>query len=253
MDFYYNISKFLLPFITFSNFIIVSIFIIYFLYLNKRNKITKIFLILITIIFFSISVYPGGNFFLNKLESNYINKINYNNVDAILVLGGSENPSTTNKTGILNFGHSSERHIETIFLSKKYPNSKIVFSGTGPSNHSSESYVANLFYHNMDIDMKRVIYTSHSRNTLENIMNYSKLNKTYKFKNVLLVTSAYHMKRSLLIANKMGIRLLPYAVDFRSTNIFTKFYKINFIHSLKNFDLFFKEILGICYIYLFRI
>ena len=251
MDFYYNISKFLVPIITFSNFIIISIFIIYFLYLNKRNNIKKIFLILVTIIFFLISIYPGGNFFLNKLESNYINKINHNSIDAILVLGGSENTRDTKKTGTLNFGSSSERHIETIVLSNKYPNAMIIFSGTGPVNQSSESYVANLFYKKMNVDMKRVIYTSHSRNTLENIKNYSILNKTYNFKNVILVTSAYHMKRSILIADLIGVKLIPYAVDFRTSNKIRKFYKIDLINSMKKFDLFFKEVLGILYIKIF--
>ena len=248
MNFYFTLSKIFSPFIlSVSNLILLIIFIFCYLYFKKKRKIYKFFLLSFISILLIASFIPSGNYFLKLLEQEYVDKTNYQNIDAILVLGGSEDTDTTKKTKILHFGDSSERHITTISLAQKYPNAKIIFSGTGSVNKDkiSEVYIANLFYKYTKLDMDRLILLGDSRNTIENLINYSNMNKINKFNNVLLVTSAFHMKRSMIIANKLNIKLIPYAVDFRAVAKKKKFYNFDFATELKKFDLFFKEIVAI--------
>lgn len=56
------------------------------------------------------------------------------------------------------------------------------------------------------------------------------------------------MKRSLYIANKMNLTLMPYAVDFKSGGFpFLSNYWQNFslVNNLKALDIFFREFIGL--------
>ena len=62
------------------------------------------------------------------------------------------------------------------------------------------------------------------------------------------------MKRSLLIAKKLNIELIPYGVDYKSVDFFSiiNFYqRFSVTNNLSSFDTFFREMLGILAIKLF--
>ena len=72
----------------------------------------------------------------------------------------------------------------------------------------------------------------------------------------VLITSAFHMKRSIMIANKFNLKLIPYAVDFRSNlnkfvekkkefSILNYIQTFNVLNNLNSFNIFFRELLGI--------
>ena len=55
------------------------------------------------------------------------------------------------------------------------------------------------------------------------------------------------MKRSLLIAKKLNLEFIPYAVDFRSGSDFfiTNYWqKLSISNNFINFDLFIRELIG---------
>ena len=93
-----------------------------------------------------------------------------------------------------------------------------------------------------------------TRNTIENLQAFKNQNINNKFN--ILVTSAYHMKRSMLIAKKFNIDVVPYAVDFRMTaylselkedklSILNRIIGFSILSNLTNFNIFFREIIGI--------
>ena len=64
----------------------------------------------------------------------------------------------------------------------------------------------------------------------------------------ILITSAYHMKRSIIIANKKGLNFFPYAIDFKTKNsnsLINNYRAFNIVDNLKKNNLFFREIFGI--------
>ena len=67
-------------------------------------------------------------------------------------------------------------------------------------------------------------------------------------KSNILITSAFHMKRALIISRKFKLDLIPYAVDFRSIkedNLLNNYQSFNILDNLFKFELFIRELMGI--------
>ena len=121
----------------------------------------------------------------------------------------------------ITFGNSSERLVSFIKLSQIYKNAQLFYLGGKPllDNNGilSETDTVKIFFKNINFDYKDVIFLSDSRNTIENLKSLKKYLKNKHFNKILLITSAFHMNRALLIAHKLKLNVLPYAVDFKTT------------------------------------
>ena len=85
-------------------------------------------------------------------------------------------------------------------------------------NEFNESEVAKLFYSNVGFDLNRVRFIGNSRNTIENF--YSIKNENIFEKSNILITSAHHMKRAMIISKRLNMTFIPYAVDFKTMKEF---------------------------------
>ena len=56
-----------------------------------------------------------------------------------------------------------------------------------------------------------------SRNTYENILFSKNIAQPKNNENWLVITSAFHLKRVLNVAEKLKWQLIPYATDFQTT------------------------------------
>ena len=245
---YYYSSKILAPFLNLTNllfFILIIFILINFKKIFKHKKIIGFVLFLLII----ISFFPVGKWGLKYLERDYFVQEKISNIDNIIVLSGSEDLISTNITKKLNLSESSERLIASVELADKYPSSIIYHLGGNAYLKKidiNENEVAKLFYKNIGFDLNRVKFIGNSRNTIENL-NSIKNDSIFKKSN-LIVTSAFHMKRVTLIAEKFNISFTPYAVDFRSLNYssFLNYYQMfNISNNWSLFNIFFKEIIGI--------
>jgi uncharacterized SAM-binding protein YcdF (DUF218 family) len=70
----------------------------------------------------------------------------------------------------------------------------------------------------MGVPASAIIQESDSFNTYENAVNVRKILETRGIRRVLLVTSAMHMPRSLLIFKHQGIAAIPAPTDFLITD-----------------------------------
>ena len=98
----------------------------------------------------------------------------------------------------------------------------------------------------MGFNMDKISFIGNTRNTIENFNQIKKLN--LKSTNTVLITSAFHMKRSLMIAKKLNLKPIPYAVDFRSISnpsLINYYQRFSISSNLLSFDLFLREIIGI--------
>jgi uncharacterized SAM-binding protein YcdF (DUF218 family) len=92
-----------------------------------------------------------------------------------------------------------------------------------------------------------IITETFSRTTQENAEYCSKILKERNLKKPILVTTAYHMKRSILNFKKYGVEVIPAPCSFRVIN--KKEYKIfNYIPGPANPFPPLKEMLGILYL-----
>ena len=209
----------------------------------------KLFSDLILILLILISFFPLGKLGLKYLEKDYILQDKINKIDNIVVLAGSEKVFSTEITKKLSLNDGSERLISSAKLALDYPNSKIYYLGGDGrlvKSKFNEADVAKIFYSNIHLDLNKVIFINNTRNTIENLKAFKNIN-TLNQSNIL-VTSAFHMKRSMMIAKKLDLNIKPYAVDFRSINDFDilNYYQMfSIADNWQSFNIFFSELLGI--------
>ena len=201
--------------------LLIALFLISFLFKILGKKfIYKLFLGIALCFFIVAGIFPTGLFILNKLENNHPIQNNLpKKIDGILILGGSVSTNITKDSNQVSFNESGERLTEVIKLIRIYNPSKIIYSGgsgTLNSNALPLTFVAKIFFSEMGIDMKKVIFESRSRNTYENILFSKEIIKPIKNEKWLLITSAFHMTRAINISEKLKLKFIPYPVDFRT-------------------------------------
>ena len=186
---------------------------------------------------------------LKYLENDYVFQEKLSNVDNIFILAGSEEISTTKATNKLNLNNGSERLISSVKLALENSNAVIYFIGGDGhliKNEINEINVAQLFFEDIGFDIRRVKFIQNTRNTIENLKALKKIN--IQDQSNVLITSAFHMKRSMIIANTLDIKIKPYAVDFRSIekfNLINYYQRLSVASNWDSFNIFFRELLGI--------
>jgi uncharacterized SAM-binding protein YcdF (DUF218 family) len=163
---------------------------------------------------------PLGNWLLYPLEQRFPPWDAARGVpDGIIVLGGSIDPELSAAHGRAALTHAADRLIAAAALARRYPNVRIVFSGGNANLVSDDTakeadYALSLF-ESLGIPRERLTMERRSRNTQENA-EFSKLLVHPKDgERWLLVTSAYHMPRSVGLFRKAGFAVEPYPVDWR--------------------------------------
>jgi uncharacterized SAM-binding protein YcdF (DUF218 family) len=85
-----------------------------------------------------------------------------------------------------------------------------VFPGRGGE---AEAALAARFLRRLGIESESILLESQSRNTWENASNVI---SEFAFESVVLVTSAYHMRRAADSFTRQGVDVVPVPADFRS-------------------------------------
>jgi uncharacterized SAM-binding protein YcdF (DUF218 family) len=164
---------------------------------------------------------PVGNMLLVPLEQRFPPWDDTRGApDGIIVLGGSIDPELSAAHGVTVFKGSVDRIIAAAGLAHRYPNARIVFSGGSANLVSDDSakeadYAVSVF-ESLGIASNRLIVERRSRNTQENAEFSKALVSPKAGERWLLVTSAYHMPRSIGVFRKAGFAVEPYPADWRT-------------------------------------
>ncbi|MDC3056454.1 YdcF family protein [Pelagibacteraceae bacterium] len=237
----------------FNIFIFVTLLSIFLYFVKLRRLSLIIFLINFVFIAF-ISFLPIGSHLIYNIEKEYHSYIKPpDQVDGILILGGATNALLYNEYDQISLNGSSERLVESVFIIKKFDKAKVIFSGgSGILNRPdfNHAQVAKSFYKKIGIEIDKIIFEDNSRNTYENIIYSKKIANPKKNENWLLITSAMHMKRALLIADKNNWELIPYAVDFKNIKEFKLIPNLDLLSNLNSFQQGSHECLGLVFYYL---
>jgi len=248
------LSKFLWHFFNPFNLIVFSLFISFALNYLRYKKISRLLIYFIFLIFLIVGFIPSGSYLTYLLEKNYHTEANLpDNLEGILILSGATNPSMSLEHNQISLNGSVERLTESITLMNKYPDAKIIFSGGSGSinsNDSTHASIAKLFFKNMIQSSNRIIYENKSRNTYENILFSKDIANPVHDENWLVITSAFHMKRTTSISQKLNWKLIPYAVDYRTYKKFSWKPSISFLDNINLFNSALHEWTGIFSYYL---
>jgi uncharacterized SAM-binding protein YcdF (DUF218 family) len=162
---------------------------------------------------------PLGNWLLYPLESRFPPWDPARGApDGIIVLGGSIDAELSAAHGRTVVGNAADRIIAAAALARQYPNARIVFTG-GSSNLISadarEADYAGALFESLGIAKTRLTMERRSRNTQENAEFSKALVSPKSGERWLLVTSAFHMPRSVGLFRKAGFPVEAYPVDWR--------------------------------------
>ena len=138
--------------------------------------------------------------------------------DGIVILGASIEADLSAAHGVPVVRGVPDRIIRAAMLAHAYPNARIIFSGGSAnliSNDAREADFAAAIFEGLGIAKSRLIMERRSRNTLENAEFSRDLANPKPGERWLVVTSAFHMPRSVGLFRKAGFPVEPFPVDWR--------------------------------------
>ena len=213
----------------------------------KKKKVIYSSLVLFYIIstpFFSENFFKVVEGQYIKLEIEKINE-----VDAIVVLGGSIRINEIKNKYNIEWG-DADRFFGGLKLYKEKKSKQIVFTGGKmPYNLTklSEGDILKKYAIEYGINAEDILVSRDALNTLEESEAVQEL--LGENKSIILVTSAFHMKRAKKLFQQKGFNVTAYKVDYKTAPKV----KVNFINlipsasSLYKTEIGFREILGRLY------
>lgn len=185
---------------------------------KKRSRLALIPITLTFLILFLGSSSWVSNAIVESLEFQYITQGDLPTADAIVVLGGATESALPPRPWI----EIREEGDRVLYAGKLYRDRKaprLILSGGRvdwrPSNTSEAEDMA-ILLETMGVPRSAMLLESRSLNTRENAVYSQEIMKTEKIQKILLVTSALHMPRSMLIFKKLGIDAIPAPTDYTS-------------------------------------
>lgn len=199
----------------------------------------------------ALTVFPLGTPLLRSLEVQYpSNPPLPAHVDGIIVLGGAEDTASFVNWGIPGLNEGGERMTAGVELARRFPDAKLVFTGGSASlvyDDASHlpSRMTQALWLSLGVPEAQILLEDRSRNTSENAIFTRDMIQPQEGQVWVLVTSAFHMPRSVETFRRNGwTGLIPWPVDFRTgPQTFRAEWRLD--DHLQDADVALKEYLGL--------
>jgi uncharacterized SAM-binding protein YcdF (DUF218 family) len=171
--------------------------------------------------------------------------------DAVVVLGGYGEASTNALSGI-EFNDRVDRILTGLALVREGKGRVLVLGGGGRGNppQPAEARAAAKWMRSWNLAPVPVEILGPCKDTHDEALHTSSLARTNGWKKILLVTSAWHMRRALATFRKAGLEASPVGSDFRGTVALAAEGRWSFIprsEGLVLLDLWLEEVFGHIY------
>jgi uncharacterized SAM-binding protein YcdF (DUF218 family) len=161
-----------------------------------------------------------GSLMLNPLEERFQRPPQPARIDGIVVLGGGFEGAINLARGGYELNSGGDRFVETAILARRYPYARIVVSGGSGAlmlEGESDADTAPRLLEALGVARDRLVLENRSRNTYENALFSKELVTPKAGETWLLVTSAFHMPRSMALFAKAGFEVTAWPVDYRTS------------------------------------
>jgi uncharacterized SAM-binding protein YcdF (DUF218 family) len=183
-----------------------------------RQRIYTKILCFFSVIFLFFGVMPVGHDALTFLENRFPKPREMpGQVDGIILLGGAISTELSYARGETVVGHSGGRLLTFLQLAQKYPSAKLIVTGGSGSLLSQdikEADYARELFESLGIEDGHILYERESRNTFENALFVRDLIGASASQTWIVITSAYHMPRSIGAFQQQGIYPIPYPTAY---------------------------------------
>ncbi|WLR52852.1 YdcF family protein [Bacillus tianshenii] len=175
--------------------------------LNKRSFFRKMFIVWVILALINIAFYVSSEGFLIKVAKNLIVEDAKDlKAEAIVVYGGGEGP---------------ERLKQAVHLYNKGAAPYIILSGGSASgkNVDKTPWAERMkeIALRVGVPSRAIILDNEAGSTYENAINVIGILQKEKLSSVILVTSPYHMKRSLWVSNEVE-KDMDYDVEWKPSS-----------------------------------
>ena len=182
-------------------------------YLRKRSRPAAIFCAAMGVLTWVGATKAFSDALMGRLESAYTAPAKPDG-DIIVVLGGGARTSSGYSASEALSQASLERASTAAHLQKK-TGLPVLITGGAPASAQAESVLMARYLEETGVPHKSIITEEASRNTFENAEFSLKICEEKGYKRVILVTSAYHMPRAVLLFRKAGGEVTPFPVAKR--------------------------------------
>lgn len=134
--------------------------------------------------------------------------------DAIVLLGGAMRGDTQMGT-LVDLNQRADRLVHAVALFKAGKAPVILLTGGGVDGARTEAEQMKELLEVMGVPGDRVLLENKSRNTHDNAVYSAQLLRAERLERILLVTSAYHMRRSLALFQAQGLDVVPAPTDYQ--------------------------------------
>ncbi|MCB1173278.1 MAG: YdcF family protein [Leptospiraceae bacterium] len=188
-----------------------------------RRRWARGWLALVCLVLYSLALYPVSGFLIGRLEKRYP-PLSVNEpvqADAVVMLGGMINPMITSIDGEPEFVDAVDR----LFLAQKLVAAGkapllIITGGSGLLQQKGVregSLLAEFLAQRGWLAPAQILSEKESRNTYENAVFTTRMARERGIKKIILVTSAFHMPRSVLCFEAQGLQVIPAPADYYFT------------------------------------
>jgi uncharacterized SAM-binding protein YcdF (DUF218 family) len=227
----------------------VFLFLLVALIFYRKPRLGKTCILLALLVFMVFGTKPVPDMLIRFLESQYQPVSPLPHVDAVIVLSGALNLRLSTPQH-LEFGEGVERILAGIKLVQEgYGDVLIISGGSGDiyDQTKREAVFLRQFAIDLGVPEKKILIDQNSRNTYENATNTRAIMEQHGISSSILVTTASHLPRSMACFEKLGIKPIPYPVDFYSAPDpdYNLFDIIPGVSSLKRTSFILHEYIGI--------
>ncbi|WNJ98632.1 YdcF family protein [Thalassospiraceae bacterium LMO-JJ14] len=187
---------------------------------TRFSRLGKSFVWLAVVFALTVTFVPLGGYMLQSLEDRFpAPKSLPAHIDGIVVLGGVVNPVMSKARDRAVIGGAVERITVSAALAQTHPNARLIYSGGAATLTNRDireaDYVAGL-YEALGVPKSRLELEREARNTWENAKFTMEMAAPKTGETWILVTSAFHIPRSVGAFRRVGWEMIPYPVDFNA-------------------------------------
>ncbi|ASA22165.1 YdcF family protein [Paenibacillus donghaensis] len=186
-------------------------------WLWKHNRRPAQVLLAVTLLLYLSMTPLVSDTLISSLERQYTQPAAVEG-DVIVVLGGGATSGTPDLDGEGNLGGSAANRLLTAARLYRQTGLPILFSGGQVyADSGNEADIARRQLIGLGIPEEDVLAENRSLNTAQNASNTAGLMAEHGFARPILVTSGFHMPRSMALFKRAGLTALAYPTDYQAS------------------------------------
>ena len=197
--------------------IMLCLLLAFLLSFRAKRGWSRTFLVLGGLMLFATTFTTLGYVLITPLENRFVRPAEPAQIDGIVVLGGAMDGEVNSVRGGFELNRSGDRYVETVRLALAHPEAKVLVAA-GPAalalEQEREALAAQRMLISFGVASERIILDENSRNTEENAQFARALAGVTEGQTWLLVTSAFHMPRSVGLFRMADFPVVPWPADY---------------------------------------